>query len=133
MQLHNNSFLIGHFSLLEALLGHQAAVVRSRTCSMVGNMMKYSNVFYDVLQTRASLTNELIECLKDEDINVRKVGKFLIHNYYYKAIYFHEFTQFSFKQKRDMANYKMMCSHFTLHVSAFQCLKRFNYCDCADG
>jgi len=39
----------GDYELLVTMLCHSAAVVRSRTCSMLGNMLKHSGTFYAVL------------------------------------------------------------------------------------
>ncbi len=63
----------GHFKLLELLLGHSNPVVRSRMCSMLGNCMKHSNIFYAVLHERAPVMQGLLARLSDDDPNVKRV------------------------------------------------------------
>ena len=70
--------LLGDYECLDVLLCHAAAVVRSRACSMLGNMLKHSNDFYGVLKEKPNTLQGLLECLKDEDPNTRKVCSLLI-------------------------------------------------------
>ena len=67
-------FVSGDYELVLVSLGHKSGVLRSRCCSMLGNMMKHCDSFYSPLNDRPKLLHALIECLNDEENNVRKVG-----------------------------------------------------------
>ncbi|VDI30045.1 fused, partial [Mytilus galloprovincialis] len=62
----------GDYDPLSKLIKHNSATVRSRACSLVGNLMKHNSHMYGVLKQREKLLNGLIAGLKDEDPNVRK-------------------------------------------------------------
>ncbi|KAK3576136.1 hypothetical protein CHS0354_043102 [Potamilus streckersoni] len=59
---------------------HNSSAVKSRTCSLLGNLMKHNAQFYSVLKQRDKLLEGLIECLKDEDPNVRKGASYAVGN-----------------------------------------------------
>ena len=68
------------FELLLAVLCHTNAVIRSRACGLLGNLMKHSNIFYSVVKEKDIILKELIDCLKDEDPNVRKSASYALGN-----------------------------------------------------
>ncbi|XP_013385413.1 serine/threonine-protein kinase 36 [Lingula anatina] len=70
----------GDCAPLASLMCHQSPVVRSRVCSMMGNMMKHSNTFYTVLTQREKLCSSLVRCLEDEDAHVRMCSSYAVGN-----------------------------------------------------
>ncbi|XP_071178743.1 serine/threonine-protein kinase 36-like isoform X5 [Mytilus edulis] len=70
----------GDYDPLLKLIKHNSATVRSRACSLVGNLMKHNSHMYGVLKQREKLLNGLIAGLKDEDPNVRKGSSYAIGN-----------------------------------------------------
>ncbi|XP_064613402.1 LOW QUALITY PROTEIN: serine/threonine-protein kinase 36-like [Liolophura sinensis] len=70
----------GDFEPLSCLLSHSSAVVRSRTCNILGNLMKHNNSLYEQLGKREDLFTGLFACLKDEDHNVRKCVSYAVGN-----------------------------------------------------
>ncbi|KAI0226995.1 hypothetical protein LSAT2_022553 [Lamellibrachia satsuma] len=77
------------YELLGNMLCHSAAVVRSRTCSMLGNVLKHSGTFYAVLSKCDKLVTDLMVCLSDEDPDVRKGASYAVGNaaYHSGALY----------------------------------------------
>ena len=65
----------GDTDKLSVLIRHQSPSIKSRTCSLVGNLMKHNAQMYTFLKQREKLFEGLMACLKDEDQNVRKVIK----------------------------------------------------------
>ncbi|XP_052245877.1 serine/threonine-protein kinase 36-like isoform X2 [Dreissena polymorpha] len=63
-----------------ALIGHHSASVKSRTCSLLGNLMKHNAQMYTFLKQKDKLFDGLIVCLKDEDQNVRKGASYAVGN-----------------------------------------------------
>jgi fused-like protein len=63
----------GDYTPLANLMGHPSSVVKSRVCSLLGNLMKHDAQMYPVLQQREKIVQALVACLHDEDSNVRKV------------------------------------------------------------
>ena len=70
----DNELIAESYQLLHDCLVHKNAVVRSRCCSMLGNMMKHANSFYSVLADKPNILTALIDALHDDDPNVRKVN-----------------------------------------------------------
>ncbi|KAK7088085.1 serine/threonine-protein kinase 36-like isoform X2 [Littorina saxatilis] len=75
----------GDYSPLTSLIGHSSAVVKSRTCSLLGNLMKHDTQMYPVLGQRDKILQGLVKCLKDEDGNVRKGAAYAIGNASYHS------------------------------------------------
>ncbi|XP_041347923.1 serine/threonine-protein kinase 36-like isoform X2 [Gigantopelta aegis] len=70
----------GDFEPLSRLISHKSEAVKSRTCSLLGNLMKHDGQFYPVLKQREKIFSALISCLKDEDSNVRKGSSYAVGN-----------------------------------------------------
>lgn len=70
----------GDFEPLYLLLSHQSAAVRSRICSLIGNLLKHNNHFYSTIKQKDKIFIALTKCLKDEDPNVRKGASYAIGN-----------------------------------------------------
>lgn len=68
-------WISGDTDKLSLLISHQSASVKSRTCSLLGNLMKHNAQMYTFLKQREKLFEGLMACLKDEDQNVRKVSE----------------------------------------------------------
>ena len=62
----------GEFHILVNSL-HANTLVKSRCCNLIGNLMKYSDAFYDVLKRHKPIFDSLIECCQIDELNVRKV------------------------------------------------------------
>ncbi|XP_052801977.1 serine/threonine-protein kinase 36-like isoform X1 [Mya arenaria] len=75
--LHSNK---GDQDKLTSLIRHQASSVKSRTCSLLGNLMKHNAQMYTFLKQRDKLCEGLLACLKDEDQNVRKGASYAVGN-----------------------------------------------------
>ncbi|KAK3094442.1 hypothetical protein FSP39_001787 [Pinctada imbricata] len=73
----------GDFEPLVNLIYHHSAAIKSRTCSLIGNLLKHNNHFYSTLKQRDKLLSGLIACLKDDDPNVRKSASYAIGNAVY--------------------------------------------------
>ncbi|KAL4223174.1 Serine/threonine-protein kinase 36 [Mactra antiquata] len=65
---------------LSGLLSHPSSSVKSRTCSLLGNLMKHNGQMYTFLKQRDKLLESFIACLKDEDQNVRKGASYALGN-----------------------------------------------------
>ncbi|XP_053375553.1 serine/threonine-protein kinase 36-like isoform X2 [Mercenaria mercenaria] len=70
----------GDTDKLSILIHHQSSSVKSRTCSLLGNLMKHNAHMYTFLKQRDKLFQGLITCLKDEDQNVRKGASYAVGN-----------------------------------------------------
>ncbi|XP_060629352.2 serine/threonine-protein kinase 36 isoform X1 [Anolis sagrei] len=70
---------------LSHLLGHSECLVRARTCSLVGNLLRHGQGFPQVLQGQAGLLKSLLERLSDEDRHVRRSASFAVGNAAYQA------------------------------------------------
>ncbi|GFN99541.1 serine/threonine-protein kinase 36 [Plakobranchus ocellatus] len=75
----------GDFSSLSMFVKHEASAVRSRTCSLLGNIMRHDGQMYATLRHRDSILEGLIQCLKDVDSNVRKCATYAIGNASYHS------------------------------------------------
>ncbi|XP_062507708.1 serine/threonine-protein kinase 36-like [Corticium candelabrum] len=62
-----------------SLLSHQDCVVRARSCSLLGNLLAPSDVFYANLK-RLKLIPALIHCLGDSEQSVRAAASFALGN-----------------------------------------------------
>lgn len=47
-----NMLISGDFEPLYLLLSHQSAAVRSRICSLIGNLLKHNNHFYSTIKQK---------------------------------------------------------------------------------
>lgn len=65
---------------LSLLITHQSSSIKSRLCSLLGNLMKHNVYMYAFLKQRDKLMDGLIACLKDEDQNVRKGASYAVGN-----------------------------------------------------
>ncbi|XP_076434866.1 serine/threonine-protein kinase 36-like isoform X2 [Babylonia areolata] len=75
----------GDFSPLTWLMSHSSTMVKSRTCGLLGNLMKYDSQLYPVLAQREKILQGLVACLKDGDGNVRKGAVYAIGNASYHS------------------------------------------------
>ncbi|PVD31308.1 hypothetical protein C0Q70_06720 [Pomacea canaliculata] len=75
----------GDFAILTTLMNHSTSVVRSRICSLLGNLMKHDAQLYPVLLQREKILAFLISCLQDEDSNVRKCSAYALGNASYHS------------------------------------------------
>ena len=58
--------------LTKCLVGN--AMIRSRCCNLIGNLMKHNEVFYDVLKSNKFIFDGLARCCQTDELNVRKVS-----------------------------------------------------------
>uniref|UniRef100_A0A8B9PZW8 non-specific serine/threonine protein kinase n=1 Tax=Apteryx owenii TaxID=8824 RepID=A0A8B9PZW8_APTOW len=65
---------------LTRLLGHWEHSIRAKTCNLLGNLLRHSHSFPQVLQNQPGLLESLLECLADRDENVRKAASFAVGN-----------------------------------------------------
>ncbi|NXK54426.1 STK36 kinase, partial [Chauna torquata] len=65
---------------LTRLLGHQEHPIRAKTCNLLGNLLRHSHGFPQVLQSQPGLLESLLACLEDQDENVRKAASFAVGN-----------------------------------------------------
>ncbi|KAK6192112.1 hypothetical protein SNE40_003650 [Patella caerulea] len=75
----------GDYEPLVTLLTHNSSAVKSRTCSLLGNVMKHDAKMYSVLKQREKIFHSLIACLKDPDSNVRKGASYAVGNASYHS------------------------------------------------
>ncbi|KAK7488222.1 hypothetical protein BaRGS_00020529 [Batillaria attramentaria] len=75
----------GDYACLTSLMSHSSAVVKSRTCSLLGNLMKHDSQMYSILLQKEKILQGLIACLRDEDSNVRKGAAYAIGNASYHS------------------------------------------------
>ncbi|XP_035828028.1 serine/threonine-protein kinase 36 [Aplysia californica] len=73
------------FSLLVAFIKHPTAAVKSRTCSLLGNIMRHDAQMYPTLKRREQILDGLVMCLKDTDSNVRKCAAYAVGNASYHS------------------------------------------------
>lgn len=73
------------FKLLKALLSTTNVVVVARTCGMLGNLLRHSDLFYSVLKTKPEVMRELLTCLSNDDADVRKAATFAVGNAAYHS------------------------------------------------
>ncbi|XP_062435074.1 serine/threonine-protein kinase 36 [Rhea pennata] len=65
---------------LTRLLCHSEHSVRAKTCSLLGNLLRHGHGFPQALQSQLGLLESLLECLADQDENVRKAASFAVGN-----------------------------------------------------
>ncbi|NXE14847.1 STK36 kinase, partial [Lophotis ruficrista] len=65
---------------LTHLLGHQQHPIRAKTCNLLGNLLRHSHGFAQVLQSQPSLLESLLRCLADREESVRKAASFAVGN-----------------------------------------------------
>ncbi|XP_021342400.1 serine/threonine-protein kinase 36-like isoform X3 [Mizuhopecten yessoensis] len=70
----------GDYEPLSAMLRHRSGAVKSRACSLIGNLMKHHGQFYAILKQRDKILSGLIAGLKDEDPHIRKGASYAIGN-----------------------------------------------------
>ncbi|KAK3796590.1 hypothetical protein RRG08_057839 [Elysia crispata] len=75
----------GDFSTLSMFVKHEASAVRSRTCSLLGNIMRHDSQMYATLRQRDTILSGLVQCLQDVDSNVRKCATYAIGNASYHS------------------------------------------------
>ncbi|NXX99581.1 STK36 kinase, partial [Centropus bengalensis] len=63
---------------LTHLLGHQQYLIRARTCSLLGNLLRHG--FPQALQSQPGLLESLLGCLVDQEESVRKAASFAVGN-----------------------------------------------------
>ncbi|NXR25557.1 STK36 kinase, partial [Cinclus mexicanus] len=63
---------------LTYLLSHKEHVIRSRTCNLLGNLLRHS--FSPALQSQPSWLERLLECLSDPESCVRRAAAFAVGN-----------------------------------------------------
>ncbi|XP_065607299.1 serine/threonine-protein kinase 36 [Cyrtonyx montezumae] len=66
--------------ILTHLLSHQEHPIRAKTCHLLGNLLRHSRGFPQVLQSQPGLLESLLVCLADEDETVRKAASFAVGN-----------------------------------------------------
>ncbi|RNA34071.1 Serine threonine- kinase 36 [Brachionus plicatilis] len=69
--------------LVKSLNGN--LVVKSKCCNMIGNMMKFNDLFYEVLKKERQIFDCLIKCCQLEEINVRKSACYALGNSVYHS------------------------------------------------
>ncbi|XP_067385529.1 serine/threonine-protein kinase 36 [Emydura macquarii macquarii] len=70
--------------LLSRLLRHPEHPIRSRACSLVGNLLRHGQDFPRALQSQAGLLERLLERLSDQDESVRRSASFAVGNAAYQ-------------------------------------------------
>ncbi|KAM6132034.1 serine/threonine-protein kinase 36 [Phoenicopterus ruber ruber] len=65
---------------LARLLGHQQHLIRAKTCSLLGNLLRHGNGFPQALQSQPGLLETLLGCLADREESVRKAASFAVGN-----------------------------------------------------
>ncbi|XP_068804998.1 serine/threonine-protein kinase 36 [Struthio camelus] len=65
---------------LTHLLGHWEHTIRAKTCHLLGNLLRHNHSFPQALQSQLGLLESLLECLADQDENVRKAASFAVGN-----------------------------------------------------
>ncbi|XP_042746502.1 serine/threonine-protein kinase 36 [Lagopus leucura] len=68
------------YHALTHLLSHQEHPIRAKTCNLLGNLLRHSHGFPQVLQNQPGLLESLLVCLADEDEAVRKAASFAVGN-----------------------------------------------------
>ncbi|NXL88452.1 STK36 kinase, partial [Alectura lathami] len=65
---------------LTRLLSHKEHPIRAKTCNLLGNLLRHSHGFPQVLQSQPGLLESLLMCLTDRDESVRKAASFAVGN-----------------------------------------------------
>ncbi|XP_051478768.1 serine/threonine-protein kinase 36 isoform X2 [Apus apus] len=69
---------------LTCLLGHCQHPIRAKTCTLLGNMLRYSHGFPQALQSQPGLLESLLGCLEDQEESVRRAASFAVANAAYR-------------------------------------------------
>ncbi|CAL1543188.1 unnamed protein product [Lymnaea stagnalis] len=75
----------GEFGLLSGFLLHSTAAIKSRTCSLLGNIMRHNGQMYTTLKQKDKILAGLLACLQDSDSNVRKCAAYAVGNACYHS------------------------------------------------
>ncbi|GAB1598160.1 serine/threonine-protein kinase 36-like [Argonauta hians] len=78
-----NTILVGpngDYSVLSALLDYETCVLKSRVCSLIGNILRHTPFLCDIFHKREMLFKSFLNCLKDKDANVRKSASYAVGN-----------------------------------------------------
>ncbi|XP_036360103.1 serine/threonine-protein kinase 36-like isoform X1 [Octopus sinensis] len=70
----------GDYSVLSALLNYEPSVLKSRVCSLLGNILKHTSFLCEIFHKRDALFKTFLNCLKDKDANVRKSASYAVGN-----------------------------------------------------
>ncbi|NXT40047.1 STK36 kinase, partial [Pelecanoides urinatrix] len=65
---------------LTRLLSHQQHLIRAKTCNLLGNLLRHSHGFPQMLQSQPGLLESLLGCLEDREETVRKAASFAVGN-----------------------------------------------------
>ncbi|XP_057286210.1 serine/threonine-protein kinase 36 isoform X1 [Pezoporus wallicus] len=65
---------------LTHLLYHQHHLMRAKTCNLLGNLLRHSHGFSQVLQSHPGLLESLLVCLADPEESVRREASFAMGN-----------------------------------------------------
>ncbi|NXS48999.1 STK36 kinase, partial [Balaeniceps rex] len=65
---------------LTRLLGHRQHLIRAKTCNLLGNLLRHSHGFPQVLQSQPSLLEGMLGCLADREESVRRAASFAVGN-----------------------------------------------------
>ncbi|KAH9525670.1 Serine/threonine-protein kinase 36 [Bulinus truncatus] len=75
----------GDYGLLSEFLIHSNSVIKSRTCSLLGNIMRHNDQMYSILKHKDKILGNLLLCLQDSDSNVRKCAVYAFGNACYHS------------------------------------------------
>ncbi|XP_059141268.1 serine/threonine-protein kinase 36-like [Physella acuta] len=71
----------GNYSLMSGFINHSTAAIKSRTCSLLGNIMRHDGQLYSILnKPKDKILSGLLACLQDSDSNVRKCAAYAVGN-----------------------------------------------------
>ncbi|NXI43324.1 STK36 kinase, partial [Galbula dea] len=62
------------------LLSHRQHLIRTKTCNLLGNLLRHDYSFPQVLQSQPGLLESLMGCLSDQEESVRKAASFAVGN-----------------------------------------------------
>uniref|UniRef100_A0A663MZL2 non-specific serine/threonine protein kinase n=1 Tax=Athene cunicularia TaxID=194338 RepID=A0A663MZL2_ATHCN len=65
---------------LTHLLVHQQHLIRAKTFNLLGNLLRHSHDFSQVLQSQPALLESLMGCLADQEESVRRAASFAVGN-----------------------------------------------------
>ncbi|XP_075287249.1 serine/threonine-protein kinase 36 isoform X2 [Opisthocomus hoazin] len=65
---------------LTRLLGHPQHLIRTKTCNLLGNLLRHGHSFPQALQGQPALLESLLGCLADPEESVRKAASFAVGN-----------------------------------------------------
>uniref|UniRef100_A0A2C9JQD1 non-specific serine/threonine protein kinase n=1 Tax=Biomphalaria glabrata TaxID=6526 RepID=A0A2C9JQD1_BIOGL len=75
----------GDYLLLSVFLTHNKSAIKSRTCSLLGNIMRHNDQMYSVIKHKDKILDHLLSCLRDSDSNVRKCAAYAVGNACYHS------------------------------------------------